>query len=51
MHGIMHKTYTHYFLKLKEGKPPVKKRNRQNHKAYRTKRFIQAGPRSIPNSL
>lgn len=51
MHGIMHKAYAHYFLKLKEGKPPPKKRKSENHRAYLTKKFIQAGPRSIPNSL
>ena len=51
MHGVMHKTYAHYFLKLKEGKPPKKKKTREDHRVYRTRRFIQAGPRSIPNSL
>ena len=49
MHGIMHKAYAHYFLKLKEGKPPAKQK--KLHRAYLTKKFIQAGPRSIPNSL
>lgn len=51
MHGIMHKYYSHYFLKLAEGPPPKKKKAREDHKSYKTKKLIEAGPRGIPNSL
>ncbi len=52
MHGIMHKYYAHYFLVLKEGAPPPNKRRaKEDHKKYLTKKLIEAGPRTIPNSL
>ena len=51
MHGIMDVYHAHYFLKLKEGKPTKKKKSIEDSWRYRTKKFIQAGPRSIPNSL
>lgn len=51
-HGIMHKYYAHYFLKLREGPaPPRKKKKKTDHKSFLTRKLIQAGPRSIPNSL
>lgn len=49
--GVMHLYYAHYFLKLREGKPPKKKKNIEDTWKYRTRKFIQAGPKSIPNSL
>jgi hypothetical protein len=51
MHGIMDIYYAHYFLKLREGKPPKKIKNIEDTWRYGTRRFIQAGPKSIPNSL
>ena len=52
MFGRMHKYYAHYFLKLREGPPPPKKKKRKEDLGrYKTKRLIEAGPRSIPNSL
>ena len=50
-HGIMHKYYAHYFLKLKEGTPPKKKRKIEDQKIYKTRKLIERGPLSIPNSL
>lgn len=50
--GTMHKYYSHYFLRLREGPPPPKKkRKKEDHKSFLTRKLIQAGPRSIPNSL
>ena len=51
MHGLMHKYYSHYFLKLQEGPPPVREKNRESHKKYKTKKLIERGPLNIPNSL
>ena len=51
MSGVMHLYHAHYFLKLKEGKPPKKKKNIEDSWKYKTRKFIQAGPRTIPNSL
>jgi large subunit ribosomal protein L22 len=50
--GVMHKYYAHYYLKLREGPaPPKKKRAKTDHKSFVTRKLILAGPRSIPNSL
>ena len=51
MHGVAHSYRAHYFLKLKEGKPPSKKKNIEDTWKYQTRKFIQKGPKSIPNSL
>lgn len=52
MSGVMHKTYSHYFLILREGPPPTKKkRSKEDHKKYLTRKLIQRGPLGIPNSL
>lgn len=52
MSAMMYKYYAHYFLKLREGPPPPKKkRKKEDHKSFKTKKLIMAGPRSIPNSL
>jgi len=42
---------SHYFLTLREGKPPKKKKSIEDSWKYRTRKYIQAGPRSIPNAL
>lgn len=50
--GIEHRRSAHYFLKLREGlPPPKKKRKKEDHKSFKTLKLINAGPRSIPNSL
>ncbi len=50
--GLMHKYYAHYFLKLKEGPPPPKKKRAlEDQKIYKTKKLINRGPLTIPNSL
>ncbi|XP_065834125.1 large ribosomal subunit protein uL22m-like [Oscarella lobularis] len=52
--GIMHKHYSHYFLKLREGTPPPPKTKRtmQNHKSTKTKDlWLRKTPLSIPNCL
>lgn len=50
--GRMFKYYAHYFVKLKEGPaPPKKKRKLEDQKIYKTRKLIQRGPLSIPNSL
>ena len=50
--GIMHKYYAHYFVRLQQGPaPPKRKRKKEDHKSFLTRKLIQAGPRSIPNSL
>lgn len=51
MSGISHAHYSHYFLTLREGKPPKHKKKIEDSWKYRTRKFIQAGPKSIPNSL
>ena len=51
MFGRAHKMYAHYFLTLREGKPPKKVRSIEDHKSRKTRKLIHAGPRSIPNSL
>ena len=51
MHGTMHRYYAHYFLTLREGKAPKKKKKLEDTWKFKTKLFIQAGPRSIPNAL
>lgn len=51
MSGIMHDHHAHYFLILREGKPPKKMTPIEETWKYRTRKFIEAGPRSIPNSL
>ena len=52
MHGIMHKTYAHYFLVLREGlPPPKKKKNKEDMKKFLTKKLINRGPLNVPNSL
>lgn len=51
MHGIMHKYYSHYFLKLREGAPPKKVKDKTKSIKYKTKKLIERGPLSIPNSL
>lgn len=52
MHGLMHKYYAHYFLKLKEGTPPVRPRwSKEQSRRYKTRRLIQRGPLNVPNSL
>lgn len=48
--GIMHDVYSHYFLVLREGDPPVKKK-KEDHPIYITRKLIMKGPRSIPNAL
>jgi len=50
-HGIMESYHAHYFLTLREGKPPKKKKSIEDTWKYKTRKFIQAGPKSIPNSL
>ena len=49
MHGIMHLGYAHYFLILREGSPPPKKK--KMHPKFFTRELIQRGPLSVPNSL
>ena len=49
-HGVMHKTYSHYFLKLREGPPPPKVKPSEKKIPY-TRRLINRGPLSVPNSL
>jgi len=51
MHGVMHKTYSHYFLILKQGRAVRKKRTKEDCRHFKSKKFIEAGPRSIPNSI
>jgi large subunit ribosomal protein L22 len=51
MHGTMHKYYSHYFLKLQEGKPPKKIKDKSKSIKYKTQRLIERGPLTIPNSL
>lgn len=52
MSAMMYKYYAHYFLKLREGPPPPKKkRKKEDHKSFKTRKLIMAGPRGIPNSL
>lgn len=46
----MHDVYSHYFLVLREGDPPVKKK-KEDHPIYITRKLIMKGPRSIPNAL
>ena len=48
MRGIMHHGYAHYFLMLREGDPPVKKKKNPGN---RTRELILKGPRLIPNAL
>ena len=51
-YGVERRRTAHYFLKLREGlPPPKKKRKKEDHKSYKTLKLINAGPRSIPNSL
>lgn len=51
-YGIERRRSAHYFLKLREGSPPPKKkRKKEDHKSFKTLKLINAGPRSIPNSL
>ncbi|XP_019863821.1 PREDICTED: 39S ribosomal protein L22, mitochondrial-like [Amphimedon queenslandica] len=50
--GKMYKYYSHYFLKLREGPPPVKKKkSKEAQGCYATRRLIQRGPITIPNCL
>ncbi len=51
MAGIRHVYHAHYFLKLKEGKPVKKIEDIEDTWQYRTRKYIKAGPRSIPNTL
>eukprot|EP00118_Oscarella_pearsei_P002811 m.11731 g.11731 ORF g.11731 m.11731 type:complete len:204 (+) comp23565_c0_seq3:2878-3489(+) len=54
MRGTMHKHYSHYFLKVRPGKPPppITKRTYENHKSRKTKDlWLKKTPLSIPNSL
>ncbi|XP_064404741.1 large ribosomal subunit protein uL22m-like [Halichondria panicea] len=51
MFGNSHKMYAHYFLTLREGRPPRKVRSLDDHSKWKTKKLIQAGPRTIPNAL
>ena len=52
MHGIMHKYYSHYFIKLQQGPPPPKKKKDKTKSIkYKSKRLIERGPLGIPNSL
>jgi len=48
MRGMMHHGYAHYFLMLREGEPPVKKKKNPGN---RTRELILKGPRLIPNAL
>ena len=50
MSGEMHKYYSHYFLKLREG-PPPKKPEHKDKPHLRTRWLVEAGPRSIAGSL
>ena len=53
-HTIMSKYYAHYFLKLREGPPPLKGKpfdKEKSSKRYATWRLIRRGPLSVPNCL
>jgi large subunit ribosomal protein L22 len=53
-YGIRFRYYCHYFLKLREGKPPLKKTKRtyERHKSRITKDlWLRKTPVTIPNAL